>query len=144
MKIVFLDAYTLNSLNDLDLSVFNALGAVILYDRTVKDEIIARTQDADIILTNKCPLDALTISQLPNLKYIGIAATGYNIVDVEAAKKQGIIVTNVRGYSSSSVAQLVFSLILSFTNRVAEHAQSINQTWNTLYFLLNTIYVCFS
>lgn len=131
MKIVFLDAYTLNSLNDLDLSVFNALGAVILYDRTVKDEIIARTQDADIILTNKCPLDDLTISQLPNLKYIGIAATGYNIVDVEAAKKQGIVVTNVRGYSSASVAQLVFSLILSFTNRVAEHAQSINQTWTS-------------
>ena len=131
MKIVFLDAYTLNSLNDLDLSVFNILGEVTLYDRTAKDEIVARTQDADIILTNKCPLDALTIRSLPNLKYIGVAATGYNIVDVEAAKKQGIIVTNVRGYSSASVAQLVFSLILSFTNRVAEHAQSINQTWTS-------------
>ena len=131
MKIVFLDAYTLNSLNDLDLSVFNILGEVTLYDRTAKDEIVARTQDADIILTNKCPLDALTIRSLPNLKYIGVAATGYNLVDVEAAKKQGIIVTNVRGYSSASVAQLVFSLILSFTNRVAEHAQSINQTWTS-------------
>ena len=131
MKIVFLDAYTLNSLNDLDLSVFNTLGEVTLYDRTYKDEIIARTYDADIILTNKCPLDALTIRSLPNLKYIGVAATGYNIVDVEAAKNQGIIVTNVRGYSSASVAQLVFSLILSFTNQVVEHAQSINQTWTS-------------
>ena len=131
MKIVFLDAYTLNSLNDLDLSVFDNLGEVTLYDRTAKDEIITRTQDADIILTNKCPLDALTISKLPNLKYIGVAATGYNIVDVEAAKNQGIIVTNVRGYSSASVAQLVFSLILSFTNQVVEHAQSINQTWTS-------------
>ena len=131
MKIVFLDAYTLNSLNDLDLSIFHTIGEVTLYDRTAKDEIITRTQDADIILTNKCPLDALTIRSLPNLKYIGVAATGYNIVDVEAAKNQGIIVTNVRGYSSASVAQLVFSLILSFTNRVAEHAQSINQTWTS-------------
>ena len=76
MKIVFLDAYTLNSLNDLDLSVFDTLGEVTLYDRTAKDEIITRSQDADIILTNKCPLDALTISKLPNLKYIGVAATG--------------------------------------------------------------------
>jgi glycerate dehydrogenase len=131
MKIVFLDAYTLNSLNDLDLSVFNSLGEVTLYDRTAKDEIVERCQNAEIVLTNKCPLDALTISQLPALKYIGVAATGYNIVDIEAAKNQGIIVTNVRGYSSASVAQLVFSLILSFTNRVAEHAQNINQTWTS-------------
>lgn len=129
MKIIFLDAYTLNSLHDLDLSVFDTLGDVTLYDRTAKDEIIERAKDADIILTNKCPLEALTISQLPKLKYIGVAATGYNIVDIEAAKNQGIMVTNVRGYSSASVAQLVFSLILSFTNRVAEHAQNINQTW---------------
>jgi glycerate dehydrogenase len=131
MKIVFLDAYTLNSLNDLDVSVFNTLGKVTLYDRTAKDEIVERCQNAEIVLTNKCPLDALTISQLPDLKYIGVAATGYNIVDIEAAKNQGIIVTNVRGYSSASVAQLVFSLILSFTNRVAEHAQNIKQTWTS-------------
>lgn len=131
MKIVFLDAYTLNSLHDLDLSVFDTLGEVTLYDRTAKDEIVERALAADIVLTNKCPLDALTISQLPNLKYIGVAATGYNIVDIEAAKNQGIMVTNVRGYSSASVAQLVFSLILSFTNRVAEHAQGINQTWTS-------------
>jgi glycerate dehydrogenase len=131
MKIVFLDAYTLNSLHDLDLSVFDTFGEVKLYDRTAKDEIVERAKDAEIVLTNKCPLDALTISLLPNLKYIGVAATGYNIVDVEAAKNQGIMVTNVRGYSSASVAQLVFSLILSLTNRVAEHAQSINQTWTS-------------
>ncbi len=131
MKIVFLDAYTLNSLHDLDLSIFDTLGEVTLYDRTAQDEIVERTIDADIVLTNKCPLNALTIRSLPNLKYIGVAATGYNIVDIEAAKNQGIMVTNVRGYSSASVAQLVFSLILSFTNRVAEHAQSINQTWTS-------------
>ncbi|MDZ7896840.1 MAG: D-2-hydroxyacid dehydrogenase [Arcicella sp.] len=131
MKITFLDAHSLNSLNDLDLSIFDTLGEVTLYDRTAEDEVVKRCQDANIVLTNKCPLDAHTISQLPNLKYIGVAATGYNIVDVEAAKNQGIIVTNVRGYSSASVAQLVFSLMLSFTNRVAEHAQNINQTWTS-------------
>ncbi len=131
MKIVFLDAYTLNPLNDLDLSILNTLGDVTLYDRTSPDQVIERSKDADIILTNKCPLNTFTISQLPNLKYIGIVATGFNIVDIEAAKSRGIMVTNVRGYSSASVAQLVFSLILQFTNRVSEHADSIDQTWTT-------------
>ncbi|MDZ7935559.1 MAG: D-2-hydroxyacid dehydrogenase [Emticicia sp.] len=129
MNIVFLDAYTLNPLNDLDLSVLNSLGNITLYDRTLPEQIIERAKDAEIILTNKCPLNAQTISQLPNLKYVGVVATGYNIVDIYAAKAQEIIVANVRGYSSASVAQLVFSLILGFTNRVAEHAQNIDKTW---------------
>ena len=131
MNIVFLDAYTLNPLNDLDLSVLNKLGNITLYDRTSPDQIIERAKNAEIILTNKCPLNAQTISQLPHLKYIGVAATGYNIIDIEAAKAQGIIVANVRGYSSASVAQLVFSLILGFTNRVAEHAKNIENTWTS-------------
>lgn len=129
MNIVYLDAYTLNPLNDLDLSVLYTFGNVTLYDRTSPDQIIERAKDAEIILTNKCLLNAQTISQLPSLKYIGVTATGYNIIDIDAAKAQGIVVTNVRGYSSASVAQLVFSLILGFTNRVAEHAQNIDQTW---------------
>lgn len=131
MKIVFLDAYTLNPLNDLDLSILHTLGEVTLYDRTSHDQIIERTKDAEIVLTNKCLLNALTISQLPNLKYIGVVATGYNIIDIEAAKSHGITVANVRGYSSASVAQLVFSLILGFTNRVVEHAQNIEKTWTS-------------
>ncbi len=131
MKIVFLDAFTLNPLNDLDLSILHTLGDVTLYDRTAPEQIIERAKDAEIILTNKCPLNALTISQLPNLKYIGVVATGYNIIDIDAAKSHGITVANVRGYSSASVAQLVFSLILSFTNRVAEHAQNIENTWTS-------------
>jgi glycerate dehydrogenase len=131
MKIVFLDAYTLNPLNDLDLSILHTLGDVTLYDRTAPEQIIERVKDAEIILTNKCPLNALTISQLPNLKYIGVVATGYNIIDIDAAKSHGIIVANVRGYSSASVAQLVFSLILGFTNRVTEHAQNIENTWTS-------------
>ena len=129
MKIVFLDAYTLNPLNDLDLSILYTLGEVTLYDRTTPEQIIERAKDAEIILTNKCPLNALIISQLPNLKYIGVVATGYNIIDIDAAKSHGITVANVRGYSSASVAQLVFSLILGFTNRVAEHAKNIENTW---------------
>lgn len=131
MNIVFLDAYTLNPLNDLDISILNTLGNVTLYDRTSPEQIIDRVKDAEIILTNKCTLNAQTISQLPKLKYIGVTATGFNIIDIEAAKAQGIVVANVRGYSSASVAQLVFSLILDFTNRVAEHAQNIKNTWPT-------------
>lgn len=131
MNIVFLDAYTLNPLNDLDLSVLNSLGNITLYDRTSPEQLLERAKDAEIILTNKCPLNAQTISQLPSLKYIGVVATGYNIIDIEAAKTRGIIVANVRGYSSASVAQLVFSLILGFTNRVAEHAQNIETTWSS-------------
>ncbi|MER0438560.1 D-2-hydroxyacid dehydrogenase [Emticicia sp. W12TSBA100-4] len=131
MNIVFLDAYTLNPLNDLDISILYTLGNVTLYDRTSPDQIIERAENADIILTNKCPLNAQTISQLPNLKYIGVTATGYNIIDIDAAKAKGIIVANVRGYSSASVAQLVFSLILGFTNRVVEHAQNIENTWTS-------------
>ena len=129
MKIVYLDAYTVNALGDLDLSILNTLGDVTLYDRTPKDQIIERAKDAEVILTNKCQLNREIISQLPNLKYIGVTATGYNIIDVVAAKEHGVIVTNVKGYSSASVAQLTFSLMLSFTNRVAEHAENIAQTW---------------
>ncbi|WP_435357296.1 D-2-hydroxyacid dehydrogenase [Emticicia sp. SJ17W-69] len=131
MKIVFLDAYTLNPLNDLDLSILHTLGDVTLYDRTAPEQIIERAKDAEIILTNKCPLNAVSISQLPNLKYIGVVATGYNIIDIDAAKSRGITVANVRGYSSASVAQLVFSMILSFTNRVVEHAENIENTWTS-------------
>ena len=129
MKIVYLDAYTVNALGDLDLSILNTLGDVTLYDRTPKDQIVTRAKDAEVILTNKIQLNHEIISQLPNLKYIGVTATGYNIIDVAAAKEHGVIVTNVKGYSSASVAQLTFSLLLSFTNRVAEHAENIAQTW---------------
>ncbi len=131
MNIVFLDAYTLNPLNDLDISILHTLGSVTLYDRTSPEQIIDRVKDAEIILTNKCTLNAQTISQLPKLKYIGVTATGFNIIDIEAAKAKGIVVANVRGYSSASVAQLVFSLILGFTNRVAEHARNIENTWTS-------------
>lgn len=129
MKIVYLDAHTVNILGDLDLSVLQTLGDVKLYDRTPKEQIIERAKDAEVILTNKCQLNREIISQLPALKYIGVTATGYNIIDVAAAKEHGVIVTNVKGYSSASVAQLTFSLMLSFTNRVAAHSANIAETW---------------
>jgi glycerate dehydrogenase len=128
MKIVYLDGYTLNH-GDLDWSALLALGDVKIYDRTSPTEIIERTKDADMILTNKCPVNRLTINELPKLKYIGVTATGYNIVDVQAAKERGITVTNVRGYSTDSVAQHTFSLILAITNRLIEHIPDVAETW---------------
>lgn len=131
MNIVFLDAFTLNPFGDFDISELHSLGNVTIYDRTPVDLILERTKDADVVLTNKCPLNRQTINALPNLKYIGVVATGYNIVDVEAAKERGIVVANARGYSSASVAQLVFSLMLSFTNRTAEHSVNIAERWTS-------------
>jgi len=120
MNIVFLDSFT-SCAKELDLSELEALGSLKMYDRTPYNEIVERARDADIILTNKTILDKLIISQLPKLKFIGVTATGYNVVDLEAAAERGIPVTNAKNYSSMSVAQHVFAMILSFTNRIAEH-----------------------
>lgn len=117
MKIVFLDAFTLGS--DLDTSPLHTLGDCTLYDRTSPDQLVERAQGAEVVLTNKCVLTAEVMDQLPELKYIGVTATGYNIVDVAAAKARGIVVTNVRDYSTAAVAQLVFAHILQFTNELA-------------------------
>ena len=121
MKIVYLDAYTVHP-KEVDLSIFNTLGEYVAYDRTPKDLILERAKDAEVILTNKVALDREMMVQLPNLKYIGVTATGYNIIDIKAANDLGITVTNARNYSSNSVAQQVFAMMLSFTNRLAEHA----------------------
>jgi glycerate dehydrogenase len=120
MNIVFLDSFT-SCPKDLDLSELAGLSILKMFDRTPKELIVERAKDADIILTNKCVLDKSIISQLSKLKYIGVSATGYNVVDLEAASAAGIIVTNAKNYSSMSVAQHVFAMILSFTNRIAEH-----------------------
>ncbi|AFC29003.1 D-isomer specific 2-hydroxyacid dehydrogenase NAD-binding protein [Paenibacillus mucilaginosus 3016] len=124
MKIVVLDGYTLQQ-HDLSWVKLQTLGDVIVYDRTASEEIITRAQDADIILTNKTPLTAETLEQLPNLRYIGVLATGYNIVDVETARKRGIPVTNVPTYGTNSVAQFVFALILELVQQVGIHASSV-------------------
>lgn len=122
MKIVILDGYSVNP-GDLSWSEIENLGELTVYDRTSPDDVVARTVDADIVLTNKVVLSASVIEQLPKLKYIGVLATGFNVVDIEAARKRGIIVTNVPAYSTDSVVQMTFAHILNFTNRVAHYAQ---------------------
>ena len=98
------------------------MGEVTVYDRTSPGETVQRTADADIVLTNKVVLDREKIAQLPRLKYIGVLATGYNVVDIEAAHERGIIVTNVPAYSTESVAQMVFAHLLTVTNRTEHYA----------------------
>ncbi|MGC8988950.1 MAG: D-2-hydroxyacid dehydrogenase [Verrucomicrobiia bacterium] len=124
MRIVVLDGYTLNP-GDLDWSPLEALGSCIIYPRTPLDQVLARAMGAEIVLTNKTILNRETIMQLPALRYIGVLATGYNVVDVAAAKERGIIVTNVPTYGTASVAQMVFAHLLNLTQHVAAHAESV-------------------
>jgi len=126
MKIVVLDGYTLNP-GDLDWAPLKALGSAIIYPRTAPEQIIDRAADAEIVLTNKTLLSAATLAMLPKLKYIGVLATGVNIVDLEAAKTGNIIVTNVPGYSTGSVVQMVFALLLEMTQQVGHHAAKVRE-----------------
>jgi glycerate dehydrogenase len=123
-KIVVLDGYTLNP-GDLDWRALEAIGDVTVHDRTPLPAIVERAAGAAILLTNKAPVSAEAIAALPDLRYIGVLATGYNIVDVAAAKTRGIVVANVPGYGTSAVAQHVFALILELAQRVGHHAQSV-------------------
>lgn len=125
MKIVLLDAYTANP-GDVSWAPLQSIGDCAFHDRTPVEETVARCVGAEAIITNKAPVTREMISALPDLKYIGVTATGYNIVDVAAAKERGIVVTNVPGYSSPAVAQLVFALLLELTNHVGHHAQTVN------------------
>jgi glycerate dehydrogenase len=119
--IVILDSYTASS-GDVSWSDLEALGNVAIYERTKPDEVIERALHADIILTNKVCIREKEMRELPNLKYIGVLGTGYNVVDIEAAKERGIIVTNVPAYSTDSVAQMVFAHLLTVTNRTEHYA----------------------
>ena len=131
MKIVVLDGHTLNP-GDLSWDDIKNLGETALHERSARDEVIHRLQGADATLTNKVPIDRRTMEALPNLKYIGVTATGFNIVDVQAAKERGITVTNVPAYGTNSVAQATFALLLELTNRVGHHAQTVRDgRWNS-------------
>ncbi len=131
MNIVYLDGYTLNP-GDLSWTPLEKLGNLTVYDRTAPEEIVERAAQADAILTNKVVLDAQILTQLPHLRYVGVTATGYNIIDVKAARAQGISVTNVRGYSTPAVAQHTFSLLLALTNHTELHSQSVRSgDWTT-------------
>ena len=124
MKIVVLDGFTLNP-GDLSWSELEALGDCTVYDRTAPEHLPARVREAEAVLTNKAMLDARAIAQMPHLQYIGVLATGFNIVDVEAARRREIAVTNVPGYSTDSVAQLTFALLLELTHHVGHHAETV-------------------
>ena len=121
MKIVILDGFSANP-GDLSWEELEKCGEVTVYDRTKPSETLTRVADADIVLTNKVIISREIIAQLPQLKYIGVLATGYNVVDVEAAHEHGIIVTNVPAYSTESVAQMVFAHLLTVTNRTEHYA----------------------
>jgi glycerate dehydrogenase len=124
MKIVVLDGYTLNP-GDLSWDNLKAIGEVVIYDRTPSEKILERSKEAEILFTNKTPLKDETMNALPHLKYIGVLATGYNVVDIEAAKRKGIVVTNVPSYSTLSVAQLTFALLLELCLHVQRHSDSV-------------------
>jgi glycerate dehydrogenase len=126
MKIVVLDGYTLNP-GDNPWDDVAALGEFVCHDRTPGDSILDRAQDADIILTNKTPLSADTLAQLPQLKFVSVLATGYNIVDVKAARTRGIAVANVPVYGTDAVAEYVFSLLLNFHRQPQLHSDLVKQ-----------------
>ena len=121
MNIVILDGFTANP-GDLSWKGLEELGMLTVYDRTRPEETVARAAEADIVLTNKVIINREMMAQLPQLKYIGVLATGYNVVDIEAAHERGIIVTNVPAYSTESVAQMVFAHLLTVTNRTEHYA----------------------
>ena len=121
MKIVILDGYSANP-GDLSWKELETMGEVTVYDRTSPSETVARAAEADIVLTNKVIIGREEMAQLPHLKYIGVLATGYNVVDIEAAHERGITVTNVPAYSTESVAQMVFAHLLTVTNRTEHYA----------------------
>lgn len=126
MKIVVLDGYTLNP-GDISWDGFERLGDLVCYDRTPEDRIDERIDDADVVITNKTPISRATIESRPNLRYIGLLATGYNVVDVHAAREKGITVTNVPTYGTAAVAQFVFALLLELCHRVGYHADTVRQ-----------------
>ena len=126
MNIVILDGYTANP-GDLSWGSLKELGEVTVYERTRREEIAGRAADADIVLTNKVVMDREMMALLPRLKYIGVLATGYNVVDIEAARERDIIVTNVPAYSTESVTQTVFAHLLTVTNRTEHYAQQNRQ-----------------
>lgn len=131
MKIVVLDGYTLNP-GDLSWDGLKKLGEVTVYDRTSLDKsgealIVERAKDAEVIFTNKTPLTKDAMDKMPNLKYIGVLATGYNVVDTEAAKQKGIIVTNIPTYGTDAVGQMAIALLLEMCHHVWDHSEAVKR-----------------
>lgn len=125
MKIVILDGYTENP-GDLSWEGFEKLGELTVYDRTPESEIVSRIGDAEIVYTNKTPVSEATMAQCKNLRYIGLLATGYNVVDVDAAKKRDIIVTNTPAYGTDAVGQFAIAMLLEICHHVAHHSDAVH------------------
>lgn len=126
MKIVILDGYTTNP-GDLSWEKFSEFGEVTAYDYTPSELVVERCKDAEIIIDNKVVFTKETLEQLPKLKYIGLLSTGFNVIDIEAAKNNGITVCNVPTYSTAAVAQLTFALILEMYNQVSIHSEAVHK-----------------
>ena len=126
MKIVVLDGFTLNP-GDLSWSGLEALGSVTVYDRTPKEDIVSRIGDADAILTNKTPITAETLAACPQVKYIGVLATGSNVVDTFAAKERGIPVCNIPTYGTAAVGQFAIAMLLEICHHVAHHSDAVHE-----------------
>jgi glycerate dehydrogenase len=124
MKITVLDGYCLNT-GDLSWDPLRAFGEVEVFDRTPADQVVERAAGSAVVLTNKTPMPAAVLDQLPDLQYIGVLATGYNVVDIEAARCKGIVVSNVPTYGTASVAQFVFALLLELCHHVQIHADAV-------------------
>ena len=130
MKIVILDGYTENP-GDLSWEELGKLGDLTVYDRTPESEIVSRIGDAEIVITNKTPLTRATLDACPNIRYIAVLATGYNVVDIAAAKEKGIPVSNVPTYGTASVGQFAIAMLLEICHHVAHHSQTVYEgKWN--------------
>lgn len=125
MKIVILDGYASNP-GDVSWEEIAGFGELTVYERTAKNEVVSRIGDAEIVFLNKTPVDASVFEQCKNLRMIGVLATGYNIVDIAAAKAHGVTVCNVPGYSTGAVAQMTFALLLEMTQHVGEHSRAVH------------------
>ena len=126
MKIIVLDGFAANP-GDLSWEGIKALGECVIYDRTAPEEVLERAAGAEVLLTNKVIINAEHMAALPELKYIGVLATGYNVVDTVAAKERGIVVTNIPSYSTASVAQMVFAHILNISQQVQHHSEEVHK-----------------
>lgn len=124
MKIVILDGYTLNP-GDLSWDELKTLGNVEIYDRTPVDKVVERAKDAEVVFSNKTPVNEEHLGQLPNLKFISLLATGFNVIDIHTAKKNGVIVSNVPGYGTASVVQMTFALLLELCLHVQRHSDAV-------------------
>ena len=124
MKIVVLDGYTENP-GDLSWDGLKNLGELTVYDRTQLEDIVERIGDAEAIYVNKTPVSEAVMERCPNLRFIGVLATGYNVVDVKAAKERDIVVCNIPSYGTDAVAQYTFALLLELCHHVGEHSESV-------------------